>query len=154
MGPYKYGFIAISSPSLPYISKCSSPSTLHLSASLSLIFCPYLTCVLYPPNLSMDSTSSCFPLISSHTSFTTLSYLIPARHFDTFSHTAPLAVAGNPFFNMLLTLYYHFNVLTSRLMGGVRNETFETMAIRNGTVRTGGDSTRNRSKKRRRRFET
>ena len=97
----------------PRISlKCSSCS-FFLSAVFSLLFILHFATVLYLPKFSMDSITSWLPLISFQKYSTTLSHLIPARPFVTFSRTALSATAGNLYFSVFLTSYRHFNFLTS-----------------------------------------
>ena len=74
--------------------ECFSSLTLLLSASLSLFSIISLTSVSHPPNFYIDSTSSRSPPKSFHIFSTTLSHLIPARPFVTFSHTALSAMVG------------------------------------------------------------
>ena len=94
-GACKYVFTPTSCLNPPYISKCFSSFTFCLRASLSLSSILYSTSVLYPPNFSMDSTSSRSP--KPFLSFsTTLSHLFPAPSV-VFSHTALSAMAGNLF---------------------------------------------------------
>ena len=62
-----------------------SPCFLALEFSFPQSFLLLLSCA--PQNFSMNSVS-CFPPTSFHTFSTTLSHLIPARPFVTFSHTA------------------------------------------------------------------
>ena len=69
-------------PSTPRIYlKCFSSFPFFLSASLSPSSILSFTTVLYPPNFSIDSTSSWSSPKSFHIFSTTLSHLIPARHF-------------------------------------------------------------------------
>ena len=90
----------------PYISKCFS-FTLFVCACLSLSSILYFTSVSYPPNFSLDSTSSWSSPISFHIFSTTLSHHIPGRPFAIFSHTALSTMAGNIFSGIFFTLYYH-----------------------------------------------
>ena len=88
---------------------CSSSVTLFLSASLALISILSFNSALYPANFSMDSSISYwFPPSSFHTFSPTLSNLIPALSFVTFSHTALPAMAGNLFFGIFLVLECHY----------------------------------------------
>ena len=96
IGPCKYLFIPIASLNPPYYSERFSDFTLFLSASLSLRFMFSSSSTLHLPKFSADSISCWFAPISFHTFSTTLSHLIPARPFVTFSHTAPSAMAGSP----------------------------------------------------------
>ena len=76
-------------PSTPLISvKLFPDSILFRSASLSLLCILSSTSPLQFPNFPADIAPSWFPPISFRTFSTTLSHLIPARPFVTFSHTA------------------------------------------------------------------
>ena len=88
----------VSSLNPPYISKCSSSFTLCLSASLSLVSIFSFASVLHF-YFSVDSISSWFSPISVHIFPTTLSHLIPARPFVTFSYTTLSAPLPPPLFS-------------------------------------------------------
>ena len=92
-------------PSNPRISfKYVSSFTLFFSASLSLFSTLYFTSVLYPPNFSIDRTSSWSPPKYFHIFSTMLSHLIPARPFVIFSYAALSTMAGS--LSIFSTLYF------------------------------------------------
>ena len=95
------------------MARFSSSFTFILSASLSFTSLICFTSVLHPPHFSQDGICSWFPPRSFHGLSTTPSYLNPARHFLTFSRTAPSTIAGNTFSGMFLTLNGCFNFPTS-----------------------------------------
>lgn len=67
-GPCSYVFIPIPSLNPTYISKCSSPFILFLSASHLFLSISYFTSVLYPTNFSMTGISffvfPCYSILS------------------------------------------------------------------------------------------
>ena len=75
-----------------------------LTLAFPLFCCPSITSVSNPLNCSMLRISSWLPPISFGALSTTLSHLIPARPFVTFSRTAILAIARKLFFGFLLTV--------------------------------------------------
>ena len=101
-------FLALAFPLFKYLRVPPlSPSFLALAFPLFLYVLLLLSCT---PQISLW-TVSLLPPTSFHTFSTTLSHLIPARHFVTFSHTA--VKAGNLFFGIFFTLYCHINFVTS-----------------------------------------
>ena len=87
-----------------------------LSASLSLLLSFSIlsfTAVLTPPSFSMDSISFWFPPVFFHIArlrYPTLVQLAVLSHSPIQRY---LAMAVSHFFGMLVTLYCHFNFLTS-----------------------------------------
>ena len=84
------------------------PSLLTQAFPFFLSFLLVLSCT----SKLLDIMSSWCPPISSRTLLTALPHLVLARPFGTFSRAALVAMAGNLFFGMLLTLYCRFNFLT------------------------------------------
>ena len=90
-----------------------SPCFLELAFPL---FMSFLLLLSLTPQTSLWTVSLFGFLLYPSILSTTLSHRIPARPFETFSHTASSARAGNFFFGMFLTLYWHFNFVTSLLV--------------------------------------
>ena len=98
---------------------CFSSFKLFLSSdiSLSYVINIWFTCVLYPQNVSIDSTSSSSK--SFHIFSAMYFHLIPARPFVIFSHTALSAMNGwQPLFWHILSFVSPFQLTSLLIFGG------------------------------------
>ena len=97
LGPCKYVFIPIPSLSPPYISTAGVSPISHYFLALAFpFFLSFFYCCLLPPKIICGHHLFLVsPYICFHAFSTTLSHLIPARPFVTFSQTALSTMPGN-----------------------------------------------------------
>ena len=97
-------------PSVSPISPCfSTIIVLPFFLSFLLLLLPYTFQSFL--RISFHLGSSYIPLLLYSTFSTTLSHVVPARLFVSFSHTALSTMACNLAFDMFLDLYCHFIIL-------------------------------------------